>query len=87
MAEPAPDIEKLPTNEMIKVIEYVTISKTEYWWTAVVLAGEGGHKKVMLYMWNKRGDAWKRKQKFTIGRKSDWPLYKGAIEKLLEKVD
>jgi len=87
LAEPTPNDEKLPTNEMIKVIEYVTITKSEYWWTAVVLAGEEGHKKVMLYMWNKRGDTWKRKQKFTFGRKRDWPLYKDAIEKLLEKVD
>jgi hypothetical protein len=87
MTAPAQDGEKLPTNEMIKVIEYVTVNKTEYWWTAVVLAGEEGRKKVMLYMWNKRGDSWKRKQKFTIGRKSDWPLYREAIEKLLEKVE
>ena len=87
MAEPSPDIEKLPTNDMIKVIEYVTINKNEKWWTAVVLAGEEGRKKVMLYMWNKRDGTWKRLQKFTIGRKSDWPLYKDAIEKLLEKID
>ncbi|MEJ5293372.1 MAG: hypothetical protein WHS82_07225 [Candidatus Methanosuratincola sp.] len=82
-----PNEEKLPTNEMIKVIEYVTISKTDSWWTAVVLAGEGSRKHVILYMWNKRGDRWSRRQKFTIGRKSDWPKYKDAIEKLLEKVD
>jgi 6-phosphogluconolactonase (cycloisomerase 2 family) len=87
LAEPSPDIEKLPTNDMIKVIEYVTINKNEKWWTAVVLAGEEGRKKVMLYMWNKRDGTWKRLQKFTIGRKSDWPLYKDAIEKLLEKID
>lgn len=87
MAEPTPNSEKLPTNEMIKVIDYITISKNESWWTAVVLAGEEGRRKVMLYMWNKRGDTWKRKQKFTIGRKRDWPLYKDAIEKLLDKVD
>lgn len=87
MTEPSPENEKLPTNEMIKVIDYITINKSGNWWTAVVLAGEEGRRKVMLYMWNKRGDTWKRLQKFTIGRKSDWPLYKDAIEKLLEKID
>ncbi|RWX73121.1 MAG: hypothetical protein ACO0C9_05885 [Candidatus Methanosuratincola verstraetei] len=79
--------EKLPTNEMIKVIDYVTISKTDNWWTAVVLAGEGSRKHVMLYMWNKKGDRWSRRQKFTIGRKSDWPKLREAIERLLEKAD
>lgn len=83
----APAEEKLPTNEMIKVIDHITISKNASWWTAVVLAGEEGRKKVMLYMWNKRDDKWSRKQKFTIARKADWAKYKDAVEKLLEKVD
>jgi len=82
-----PQEEKLPTNEMIKVIDHINISKNESWWTAVVLAGEEGKKKVMLYMWNKRGDTWKRVQKFTISRKKDWPLYKDAVEKLLQQVE
>ena len=86
MAE-VPSEEKLPTNEMIKVVEYITISKTDSWWTAVVLASKDNRKQVMLYMWNKKGDRWSRRQKFTIGRKSDWPKYREAIEKLLEKVD
>jgi hypothetical protein len=72
---------------MIKVIEYITITKRGNWWTAVVLVGEKGHKKVILYRWNKRGDKWKRLQKFTIGQKRNWPLYKDAIEKLLDKID
>lgn len=87
MTEQALNEEKLPTNEMIKVIEHITISKTDNWWTAVVLAGEGNRKHVMLYMWNKKGDRWSRRQKFTIGRKDDWPKYREAIEKLLEKAD
>lgn len=87
MAEPASNGEKIPTNEMIKVIDHITITKSEKWWIAVVLAGDEGRKKVMLYMWNKRGDTWKRQQKFTIGGKHNWPLYKDAIEKLLDKAD
>lgn len=87
MSEQTKENEKLPTNEMINVLEYITISKNENWWTAVVLAGEEGRKKVMIYMWNKRGGTWKRLQKFTIARKKDWPLYRDAIEKLLEKVE
>ncbi len=87
MTESTQNSEKLPTNEMIKVLDYITISKSEDWWKAVVLAGEKGHYKLMLYMWNKRDNVWKRVQKFTIGGKRDWPLYKDAIEKLLEKTD
>ena len=87
MTENPPENEKLPTNEMIKVIDYITISKNNSWWTAVVLAGEEGRKKVMLYMWYKKGDKWSRKQKFTIARKSDWAAYKEAVEKLLAKID
>lgn len=79
--------EKLPTNEMIKVIDYITISKNSSWWTAVVLAGDEGKKKVMLYMWYKKGDKWSRKQKFTIARKSDWAAYKEAVEKMFAKIE
>ena len=87
MAEPAPNSEKLPTNEMINVLEYVTISKNESWWTAIVLAGDAGRKKVMLYMLHKSGDKWSRKQKFTIPRKTDWPLIRDTVEKMMSKVD
>jgi len=85
--EPTKDNEKLPTNEMINVLDYITISKNSNWWTAVVLAGDEGRKKVMLYMWNNRNGTWKRLQKFTISRKRDWPLYRDAVEKLLEKIE
>ena len=87
MSEPKQPDEKIPTNEMINVLEYITVTKSGDWWTAVVLAGEAGRKKVMLYMWHKKDGKWSRKQKFTIGRKSDWPLYRDAVEKLLAKIE
>lgn len=79
--------EKLPLSEYYKVIDHVTISKDQYWWSAVVLLEAKGRKSVVYYLWNNRGGKWTRKHKFMINRKKDWAPVKAAIESMLAKME
>jgi len=64
--------ENVPIIAPLKVIEYKTINKRFGWWSAVVLLESYGRKQVCCYLWQKRGDQWKRKQKFAIHSQEDW---------------
>lgn len=74
--------EGLPVSETLKVIEGITLYKTEKWWSAVALVDAFGRKQIAVYLWMKRGDQWKRKNKFIIHNQAEWQRIKGAIEKL-----
>jgi len=78
--------EKLPTDETIKVIDYVTIYKNQKWWCAVVFANMFGHNKIMVYQWQNRNGQWKRKQKFGINFEKDWIAIKAAVEKFMPRL-
>jgi len=58
--------EKLPTSEFYKVIDYVTIFKSTKWWEAIVVVESPGKRSIGLYLWEKRNDVWKRKNKFSV---------------------
>jgi hypothetical protein len=75
--------EKFPVSETLKVIEGITLSKSGKWWSAVVLLESFGRKQVAVYLWNKKGDQWKRRQKFLIISKDQWTRAKETIEKLI----
>ncbi|MGB9959205.1 MAG: hypothetical protein ACPLKQ_01620 [Candidatus Bathyarchaeales archaeon] len=79
MAEPS---EKLPISDFYKVVNYVTIFKSEKWWEAIVVFESFGKRSIGLYLWQKRNDAWKRKHKFNIRNIEEWNKLKAAIEKL-----
>ena len=75
--------EKLPVSETLKIIESVNLYKTDKWWSAVALVESFGRKQVAVYLWNKKGDQWKRRQKFVIRKKDDWMRVKEIIDKLI----
>jgi len=75
--------EKLPISEALKVLEATTLYKTERWWSAVALVESFGRKQIAVYLWNKRDDAWKRRQKFVVHSKNEWAQMKEVIEKLV----
>jgi hypothetical protein len=75
--------EKLPVSETMKVVEAITIFKSDKWWAAVALVESFGRKQLAVYLWNKKDERWKRRQKFVIRNKAQWLQYKEAIEKLL----
>ena len=78
--------EKLPISEFYKVIEYVTIFKSSKWWEAIVVYESPGKRSIGLYLWEKRNDAWKRKNKFSVRSLDEWNKLKNAIDQLAPKL-
>jgi aminopeptidase len=78
--------EPLPISEFYKVIDYITIYKTNVWWEAVVIFETYGKRQIGLYLWQKRNDQWKRKNKFGIRNLDEWNKLKIAIEQLSSKL-
>lgn len=77
--------EKFPVSETLKVIEGTTIYKTNKWWSAVVVVESFGRRQINLYLWNKLGEQWKRRQKFLVpNKKEQWTLLKESVEKYLK---
>jgi hypothetical protein len=78
--------EKLPISEFYKVVDYITLFKSQKWWEAVVIFEAYGKRAIGLYLWQKREDAWKRKHKFNVRNLDEWDKLKGAIEQLAPKL-
>ena len=78
--------EKLPVSESLKVIQGITLYKTEKWWSAVTLLDAFGRRQIGVYLWIKRGERWKRKNKFIIHNKAEWQQIKRAVEKLFQNL-
>ena len=78
--------EQLPLSSVYKVIDSVTIFKSEKWWEAVVVAESFGRRSIAVYLLVKKGDAWKRKHKFQLRSAQDWEKVKGAVDKLMPKL-
>ena len=74
--------EKLPVSETLKVIQAVNLYKTAKWWSAAALIDSFGRKQIAIYLWIKRGDQWKRKNKFIVHNKAEWRRIAEAVEKL-----
>jgi hypothetical protein len=77
----APD-EQLPLSSFYKVVDHVTIFKGEKWWEAIAVIESFGRRSIAMYLWQKKGDQWKRKHKFQIRNLQEWEKLKGAIDKL-----
>jgi len=79
--------EKLPVHESIKVLDSVTLSKNQDWWKAVTLQEYFGRKQVVVYLWQWRGNRWKRKNKLVIRGSQEWKQISSAVEKLLKGLE
>lgn len=73
-------------SESLKVIQAVTIYKTDKWWAVVALVESFGRKQIATYLWNKKAGQWKRRQKLVIHTKGEWSQIKEAIESLLPQL-
>lgn len=78
--------EKFPISEKLKVIKGLTLYKTEKWWSAIALLESFGRKQIAVYLWGKKDDQWKRRQKFVVHNKGEWLQIREAIEKLLPEI-
>ena len=79
--------EKLPISEFYKVVEYVTLFKSQKWWEAVVIFESFGKRAIGLYLWQRKQDTWKRQHKFNVRNLDEWNKLKNAIEQLAPKLN
>jgi hypothetical protein len=78
--------EKLPISEFYKVVDYVTIFKSEKWWEAIVVYEAYGKRSIGVYLWVKKNDAWTRKNKFSVRNLDEWNKVKDAVDQLAPKL-
>jgi hypothetical protein len=78
--------EKLPISDFYKVVDYVTLFKSQKWWEAAVIFESCGKRSIGLYLWQKKADTWKRKHKFNVRNLEEWNKLKTAIEQLTPKL-
>ena len=78
--------EKLPISEFYKVIDHLTIFKSDAWWEAIVVFEVYGKRQLGLYLWQKRSGEWKRKNKFGVRSLDEWNRLKDAVDKLAAKL-
>jgi hypothetical protein len=78
--------EKLPISEFYKVIDHVTIFKSNTWWEAIVVFEAYGKPSLGLYLWQKRNGTWKRKNKFAVRNLDEWNKLKNAVDQLAPKL-
>jgi len=78
--------ERYPISEKIKLLEGITLYKSNKWWSAVTLVEAFGRKQIAIYLWAKKGEDWKRRQKYVIHNKGEWLQIKEAVEKLVDRL-
>jgi len=78
--------EEIPVSEFYKVVDYVTIFKSDKWWEAVAVIESFGRKSIAMYLWQFRDGKWKRKHKFQLRNLEEWEKVKNAVEKLVPQV-
>ena len=78
--------ERIPVSDFYKVIDYITIFKSEKWWEAVAIIESFGRKSIAMYLWQFRDGRWKRKHKFQLRNLEEWEKVKAAIDKLAPRV-
>lgn len=78
--------EKLPISDVYTVVDFVNIFKSKKWWEAIVLFEYNGKRQIGMYLWTRREDKWKRKQKFGVRNLEEWNKLKNAIEQLAPKL-
>jgi len=74
--------ERLPVSEKVKVLRFQTLFKGGRWWAAIGLFEALGKKHIALYLWFRRGNVWKRRQKFVFRSREEWEKAKKAIDSL-----
>ncbi len=78
--------EQLPIGAPLKVIKSKTISKKAGWWLAVVLVDAWGRKMINVYLWQKKKEGWKRKQKFSVHNQERWKEISQAVSEFIPQL-
>lgn len=78
--------EPLPVSEKIKVLRSQTLFKSGRWWAAVALFEAFGRRQVGLYLWFKRENGWRRRQKFVLRDRDEWDTVKKVVDGFIEEL-
>lgn len=78
--------EQFPVDETITVLEGRTIYKSEKWWQAVILGEAFRRRFVAVYLWQRKGDRWRRVHKLKINSAADWSRLREVIDSLVKKM-
>ncbi|MFH1202428.1 MAG: hypothetical protein V1674_06025 [Candidatus Omnitrophota bacterium] len=78
--------EKMPIAPPLNVLKSTTVTKKAGWWMAVVLFESWGRKSIGVYLWQKKKDGWKRKQKFNIHSSDKWKAISEAVSTYLPEL-
>jgi hypothetical protein len=78
--------EKLPISEKLKVLDSITLYKTNKWWSAIALIESFGRRQIAIYVWLNKEGKWKRNQKLIIHNKNEWTQVKESTEKFLPQL-
>jgi hypothetical protein len=86
LSEQKEEKEQLPISSFYKVIDHVTIFKSEKWWEAIVVIESYGRRSIAMYLWQFREGKWKRKHKFQIRNSEEWKKVKTTVDMLAPKL-
>ncbi|MBD3427252.1 MAG: hypothetical protein GF409_08550 [Candidatus Omnitrophica bacterium] len=75
--------DRLPIKAPLRVLKFRTVNKKFGWWAAVVLLESYAKKQICFYLWQKKDEGWKRKQKFGIHSREDWEIMKKSVESFI----
>ena len=78
--------EKYPVFEKLTVLQGQTLYKSEKWWAAVLLLESFGRKQIAFYLWLRKGEDWKRSQKYVIRSREEWTKIRDIVEKFMPEV-
>jgi len=86
LSEQKEEKEQLPISSFYKVIDQVTIFKSDKWWEAIAVIESFGRRSIAMYLWQFRDGRWKRKHKFQIRNPEEWEKVKTTIDMLASKL-
>lgn len=76
---------EFPVNDYYSVAGGETIFQTKDWWKGIVVIDEKGGwetHEVIIYLWQRSEEEWKRRQKYTIKDESAWQEDREAVNEL-----
>jgi hypothetical protein len=79
-------VKPLPVLAKIKVLRSKTLFRSGRWRVAAALIEAFGRKHVALYLWFRRGEFWRRRQKFVFRSKGEWSKAKTIIDSYIEEL-
>lgn len=83
----APTTTDFPVSDYYELAGGETVFKTEDWWKAIVNVSQKGDwetNEMMIYVWQKSDDEWRRRQKYTIKSEAKWEEEAAVVKSVLD---